>query len=119
MPICPHCQHEIATEAVICPYCRKELRAYGHRGIPLYYAEPTKFLCDRCLYEQDDTCTFPQRPYAKTCTLYQEQSVEIAPTPPKQRFSLLTLRYWWERHRGLLLLFSLILISLIFALLST
>lgn len=115
MPTCPHCQQKITSETVTCPHCRQDLKAYGHPGIPLYYAKAQEYLCDRCVYHHDDTCTFPQRPYAKTCTLFLDQSQQLPTTPKKPTFSLRTVQYWCDRHRGFLLLFSLLLISLVLA----
>ncbi|HAC65811.1 MAG TPA: zinc ribbon domain-containing protein, partial [Cyanothece sp. UBA12306] len=62
MSICPHCSQRIDSQAIYCTYCHKPLKAYGHPGIPLYQASDAEFLCDRCLYHEDDTCTYPQRP---------------------------------------------------------
>ena len=69
---CPNCHQAIEREAIACPYCGTELKAFGHHGIPLYRASTGEFLCTTCTYHQDDSCTFPQRPYAKTCTLYHD-----------------------------------------------
>jgi len=58
---------------MVCPHCRATLKAFGHPGIPLYQAEGAVSLCDRCSYHADDSCTFPQRPHAKTCTLFRDR----------------------------------------------
>lgn len=71
---CPNCNQPLESGAIACPYCRTELKAYGHPGIPLYRADAAEFLCTTCIYHQDDSCTFPQRPYAKTCTLYHDRA---------------------------------------------
>ena len=71
---CPNCHQSLESGAIACPYCRTELKAYGHPGIPLHRAGAAEFLCTTCTYHQDDSCTFPQRPYAKTCTLYHDRA---------------------------------------------
>lgn len=50
------------------------LKAYGHPGIPLHRASGDVPLCESCTYHADDTCTFPQRPHARECTLYTDIS---------------------------------------------
>ncbi|TVQ46755.1 MAG: zinc ribbon domain-containing protein [Gloeocapsa sp. DLM2.Bin57] len=112
MLTCPHCTQKISAEMVTCPSCRKPLKAFGHPGIPLHYADSTEYLCDRCLYHQDDTCTFPQRPYAQTCTLYQDASEEFKPDSVAKK----PLKYWLNKYKGLLLLSILLLLSLILTL---
>lgn len=119
MPFCPNCHQSIDSQAVKCPHCRTELKAYGHPGMPLYQAGQEGFLCDNCVYHVDDSCDFPQRPYAKTCTLYQsperprvESSVRpLYPTDPLKK-----IKVWCFRHRGILLIIGLIIVSLIIAL---
>lgn len=120
MSSCPHCHNSIDSQAIRCPYCHKSLKAYGHPGIPLYQATQDEFLCDRCLYHEDDSCNYPQRPYAKTCTLYHDKSQpliietipSLAPAHPLKAIQL-----WCLRHRGLLLIIGLILMSFLIALL--
>lgn len=120
MPICPHCSKKLPTETLKCPRCKKPLTAYGHPGIPLHYAEDQEYLCDRCLYHQDDTCTFPQRPYAKTCTLYQDEEVSIDTeiSSASSRRSLSNWRNYYYRHRVLIWVVFLIAVSVILALLQ-
>lgn len=72
MPSCPRCRQSVDSQAITCPYCRTPLKAHGHPGIPLYRAEGEAYLCDSCAYHQDDSCNYPQRPYAQECTLYQD-----------------------------------------------
>ncbi|NJM96808.1 MAG: zinc ribbon domain-containing protein [Phormidesmis sp. RL_2_1] len=71
MPACPRCSRAIATDTITCPHCQLSLTAHGHPGMPLYRATDEVPLCATCAYDADDTCNFPQRPQAKTCTLYQ------------------------------------------------
>ncbi|MGB5593537.1 MAG: zinc ribbon domain-containing protein [Crocosphaera sp.] len=119
MSTCPQCQQPVDSQAIDCPYCKTTLKAYGHPGITLYQATETEFLCDRCLYHEDDTCTYDKRPYAKTCTLYHDQSqplvreetIDLTPSNP-----LTLIKRWCYRHRGILLILGLIAISLAIAL---
>jgi hypothetical protein len=72
MPNCPRCDYLLQETAISCPQCGSALTAYGHPGILLHQAQEDAFLCPTCVYERDDTCTFPQRSHAKTCTLYRD-----------------------------------------------
>jgi len=74
MITCPYCQQAVDDQAITCPHCRCQLKAHGHPGIPLHRAVGEDFLCPTCLYDADDTCTFPQRPRARTCTMYRNQA---------------------------------------------
>jgi len=73
MSDCPTCHQPVPPQAIACPHCQAPLKAFGHPGIPLYRTETEDYLCQSCAYEADDTCTFPQRPYARACTLYVSQ----------------------------------------------
>lgn len=77
---CPRCKKTVNSQAVTCPFCRTQLKAYGHPGIPLHRAAEDEYLCDSCTYNADDTCNYPKRPYATECTLYQnleERNLEL------------------------------------------
>lgn len=119
MPLCPKCHQPINSQAVTCPHCQAELKAFGHPGMPLYQANKGDYLCNDCIYHADDSCDFPQRPYAQTCTLYHSPEMAVSdkitqplyPSAPLQK-----IKVWSSRHRGLLLLIALILISLAIAL---
>ncbi|MDF5708961.1 MAG: zinc ribbon domain-containing protein [Nostoc sp. S4] len=117
---CPRCHQLIDSQALSCPYCRTTLKAYGHPGIPLHRATGDEYLCDTCTYHADDTCNFPQRPYAKDCTLYQS----IAQTKldlEQQRYSksfMVTMKTWLKRNQALLLLLGLLLVCLFFSLVT-
>lgn len=118
MTTCPQCQQLINSQAIDCPYCQTTLKAFGHPGMPLSQATQTEFLCDRCLYHEDDSCTYDKRPFAKTCMLYQDKTqpilnediIKLTPTNP-----LTNLKRWSYRHRRLLLIVGLIGISLAIA----
>ncbi|MDY7012441.1 MAG: zinc ribbon domain-containing protein [Cyanobacteriota bacterium] len=119
MPNCPQCNQLVGAEAIRCPHCKTLLKAFGHPGIPLHQATAQTYLCDNCLYHEDDTCTFPQRPYAKTCTLYcdRAQPPENQLEPPVYRLRGLTgFKAWCFRYRGILVLLVLIGASLWLAL---
>ncbi len=107
---CPQCHQKVDSRAVSCPYCRATLKAYGHPGIPLHRATGEESLCTTCTYHQDDTCNFPQRPYAKECTLYQDFNTRLdvknTPTPQKQ------IQFWVKQNLLLVIIIALILISL-------
>lgn len=115
---CPRCHKLVDNQAINCPYCRITLKAYGHPGITLHRATGDESLCDSCIYHADDTCNFPQRPYAKDCTLYQnlaERELELE----QQRFSSSfgeTLKRWVRRNQALLLLVGLLFICFLIAL---
>ncbi|NJL82532.1 MAG: hypothetical protein HC890_05460 [Chloroflexaceae bacterium] len=115
MTVCPRCHQTVAAEAVTCPHCRVTLKAFGHPGIPLYRSEGEEYLCDRCTYHFDDSCTFPQRPYAKSCTLFQDYQ-QVRAEPEYQLPPGAMIKGWLRRNRGLLLLLGLIALSLILAL---
>lgn len=115
---CPRCHQPVNPQAVTCPHCRTELKAYGHPGIPLHRASGEGYLCDSCTYHADDTCNFPQRPYAKECILYQnleESKLQIQ----QQGYTIslgATIRGWVRRHRALLLLLGLLFICFLIVL---
>ncbi|WP_017303858.1 hypothetical protein [Spirulina subsalsa] len=117
MPSCPRCEKVIPPLAVQCPYCQMVLKGHGHPGIPLHQATGEAFLCETCLYHADDSCNYPQRPYARTCTLYCNSTSPTEDPPyrlsPQQRF-----RFWCQRNGALLLLLGLLFMSLVIALLN-
>lgn len=86
------------------------LKAHGHPGIPLYRATADAALCESCTYHHDDTCTFPQRPHAETCTLYRD----INATHTSEVVTLSAghkLQLWLRRRTGLLALIALLGLS--------
>ena len=113
MPTCPRCQQPVSATAIECPNCRLMLKAHGHPGMVLHRAEGETSLCDTCTYHFDDTCTFPKRPHAETCTLYQDRRIEVSSSQtPAYRIP------WWRRYGGWLALVALLLVSLLIALLQ-
>lgn len=117
MPNCPHCHQSIDAQAVKCPYCRTPLKAYGHPGIPLHRASDKEYLCQTCTYHADDTCTFPQRPYARECTLYQDMSQSQLDVDQRRDSSFISnVRTWVKRHQVLLILLGLLLVSFLLSL---
>jgi hypothetical protein len=115
---CPRCHQAVDNQAITCPYCRTTLKAYGHPGIPLHRATGDEYLCDSCTYHADDTCNFPQRPYAKDCTLYQ--NIEESKLQSQQQLTPrsfgVTVKSWLKRNQALLLLLGLVFICLLIAL---
>jgi hypothetical protein len=89
------------------------LKAHGHPGIPLHHAIGEEYLCDTCLYDADNSCTYPKRPYAKDCTLYSDRTKPVETKPIYSRG--LQIRSWLRYHSGWLLLLGLLIISLIWA----
>lgn len=118
MSTCPHCHQHIDAQAVSCPYCKATLKAFGHPGIPLHQAEKDTFLCDSCTYHEDDTCTYPQRPYAKTCTLYQNrfERTKQEIVSPRYQPGGTGIKAMLQKNQGVLLLLSLLAIALFLAL---
>ena len=119
MTTCPQCDRNIRPEAIECPYCKNPLKAFGHQGIPIYQATDGSFLCDRCFYHQDDSCNYPQRPYAKSCTLFHDKEKPLV-EEPKQVYSspkdpIYAIKFWINQHRGLSILLILVAISVLLA----
>ncbi|NJR64353.1 MAG: zinc ribbon domain-containing protein [Leptolyngbyaceae cyanobacterium CRU_2_3] len=117
MPTCPRCRQPVDAQAITCPYCRTALKAYGHPGMPLYQAKGEEFLCETCIYHEDNTCNYPQRPYAKECILYQnrlQQNLKVSYKPGSSSLS-----GWLRRNSTWLVLVGLVVISLVIALRST
>ena len=114
MPICPRCEHQVKPTDLVCGRCGLQLKAHGHPSIELHQTGSGETLCQTCAYDADDTCTFPQRPYAKTCTLYQSIAAEAErekgdlrspPSPP-------SLKLFWHRYKVWLILLAIFGISL-------
>ncbi|MDJ0736526.1 MAG: zinc ribbon domain-containing protein [Nostocaceae cyanobacterium] len=117
---CPRCHQPVNPQAVTCPHCRTQLKAYGHPGIPLHRATGEEYLCDSCIYHADDTCNFPQRPYAKECTLYQNieaHELELQQQRDNNSFGV-TFNNWVKRNQSLFLLLGLLVVCLLIALFS-
>lgn len=114
---CPRCQTAIAPTALQCPSCGLPLKAHGHPGIPLHHSEGSQSLCVTCRYDADNSCSFPQRPHAQTCTLYRSQqpdpTMELPSLSPGQHINL-----WLRRHRGLIALAGLLVVSLAWVLIQ-
>jgi Double zinc ribbon len=114
MPDCPRCHHPVDPQAIACPQCRTTLKAFGHPGIPLYRAIDQDYLCPTCTYHADDTCNFPQRPYARECTLYQNQH-----QPPLTRYTpnlSSSIQGWLNRNAVWIVLLGIALISILLVL---
>ncbi|AFZ56680.1 zinc ribbon domain-containing protein [Anabaena cylindrica FACHB-243] len=115
---CSRCHQTIDSQAISCPYCRITLKAYGHPGVPLHQANGDYYLCESCVYHQDDSCNFIQRPYAKSCTLYQnleESKLELLLQQSKNS-GIVVVKNWLQRHQALLLLIFIFLVCLLIAL---
>ncbi|BAY48167.1 hypothetical protein SAMD00079811_57870 [Scytonema sp. HK-05] len=118
---CPRCHQPVNSQAVTCPHCGNQLKAYGHPGIPLHRATGKEYLCDSCTYHADDTCNFPQRPFAKECILYEnieESKQELQQQRYANSFGA-TVRSWMRRNQALVLLLVLLFVCLMIALSTT
>ncbi len=122
MPQCPQCQQPVDSQAVICPHCRTPLKAYGHPGITLHRSPSGTYLCDTCTYHADDSCNYPQRPYAQECTLYDDLEArqrEVELWEQLQQKQQLDWRSWYRRHPGLVGVILLFVGSIVITLLAT
>lgn len=121
MTSCPKCHKSVATQALNCPYCDNPLKAFGHPGMPLYQSEEGTSLCDRCTYHLDDSCNFPKRPQAKTCTLFHDADTPLVETidPPPSQLGWRGMKNWLYRYRGVIAIACLILVSIILAVSSS
>jgi len=116
MPLCPRCENQVKPTDLVCNRCRLQLKAHGHPSIELHQTKSGDVLCKTCAYDADDTCTFPQRPYATTCTLYQsieaeaerEQEALRSPQSPPPSLSLI-----WQRYRVWIILLAIFGLSLL------
>jgi hypothetical protein len=113
---CPNCHQKVTSQAISCPYCRTQLKAYGHPGIPLHRAKGDSYLCESCTYHADNSCNFPQRPYAKDCTLYE--NIEQRQLEKQQQVTSFgeTVQSWIKRYQVWLLLLGLLIICLLITL---
>ncbi|MTJ06360.1 zinc ribbon domain-containing protein [Anabaena sp. UHCC 0253] len=118
---CPRCRQLIDSQVITCPKCQLLLKAYGHPGIPLHRAQGNDNLCDSCNYHFDNTCNFPQRPYAKDCTLYQnieESKLELQTQSFNQSLNT-KVNNWIKRNQTLLLILALLLVCLLITLFNS
>ncbi len=111
---CPRCRQPIDSRVITCPHCGCILKAHGHPGIPLHRVDGDDYLCQSCIYDADDSCTFPQRPFAKECTLYRQHTLGTNRGESKLSKSSF-IRHWLERHLVWVVLLALIVISLLLA----
>jgi hypothetical protein len=117
MSSCPRCQKPIDAQAISCPHCNLALKAFGHPGIPLHQSGDGRSLCDRCTYHLDDTCNFPQRPQAISCTIFHDADTPLVPAQdiPHHQLGWRELKNWLYRYRGLITIALMILVSVVIA----
>lgn len=115
MANCPRCQQRFKGAVTTCPRCGVEVTAYGHPGIPLHRARAEAYLCETCVYELDDSCSFPQRPEATSCTLYRDSRKPVTPRKPKQRHRGLGLSFEGRSQLWLLAIVCIIGIAVLLA----
>ena len=121
MPNCPRCHQSVSSQVLTCPHCGTILKAYGHPGITLHQAVEETPLCESCSYHADDTCTFPQRPYAQECTLYNDVNqpeVNIKQIYVPRRSLVEKIRLWCQRNPLWLSLMLLLTISFLITLVA-
>ncbi|MEL7359790.1 MAG: zinc ribbon domain-containing protein [Cyanobacteria bacterium J06560_6] len=109
MPACPQCDRTITTDAIRCPHCNLLLKAHGHPGMPLHRAAADTYLCATCTYDADNSCNFPQRPTAITCTLYQDINATSEPVHKP----IYKLPWWRKMNSTWLVIAALLAISLL------
>ncbi|HEY9637393.1 MAG TPA: hypothetical protein V6D14_28595 [Coleofasciculaceae cyanobacterium] len=121
MPNCPRCHQFINAKAIACPYCKIPVKAYGHPGITLHRAQEDTPLCESCTYHADDTCTFPQRPKAMECTLYNisKPQLETNQIYAPRRSLLQSVRFWCQRNPALVGLLGLVVVSVLLTVYKT
>lgn len=115
MPFCDRCKNPVKPVDLVCAHCGLQLKAHGHPGIELHQTLDEGVLCESCLYHQDDSCTFPQRPLAKSCTLYQSlkdhreeaESSQLATSPT------FALKVFWQRYKVWVILGAIFGLSLL------
>lgn len=115
MPICPRCENQVKPTDLACSRCGLQLKAHGHPSIELHQSGAGEVLCKTCAYDADDSCTFPQRPDAKTCTLYQSITAEAEREKGELQSPSATpsLRIFWQRYKVWLILLAIFGISLL------
>ncbi|MDB9528412.1 zinc ribbon domain-containing protein [Oscillatoria sp. CS-180] len=120
MPVCPRCQHQVKATDLVCGYCGLQLKAHGHPSIELHRTTGGDVLCKTCAYDADDTCTFPQRPYATTCTLYQSITAEAerAQGEVRSRSQAASFRSVWQRYKLGIILLAIFGVSVLLTLLT-
>lgn len=116
MPSCPKCQQKIAPRDLSCPHCRAPLKAHGHPGMTIHYAQGDPSLCLTCALDADNSCTLAKRPEARDCTLYLDQAAlaaEMNAQPYRPRGALL------RRYQAWIVLGGIVAIAFIVTLLRS
>ena len=117
MPNCPRCKKPVEDRAINCPHCNNPLKAFGHPGMPLYQSEDSSSLCDRCTYDLDDSCNFPKRPHAQSCTLFHDASEPLVPkvSIPNSKTGWRGIKNSLYRYRGIIAIALLVVVSVVLA----
>ncbi len=86
--------------------------------MPLYRTTDGTVLCDRCVYDEDNTCNFPQRPHAQSCTMFRDRTLSLREIEVKvnRRGGLGGIQNWIQRYRGAIALTIIIAVALLLAL---
>jgi len=117
MTHCPRCGEVTTHETILCPKCRTPLKAFGHPGMPLHQAMGRDYLCNSCTYHADNSCTYPQRPFARECILYHNIEAQVVTQPPKLGVAR-SRQQWLRDNSHWLALAFIILLSLCLALMA-
>jgi hypothetical protein len=115
MSTCSRCHQPHPAQAIQCPNCGLALKAFGHQGIQLHRAKAGQFLCATCVYDHDDSCTYPQRPYAQECTLYRDLTKPVRVSAAKSPVAPGAMRGmvdWCRRHGASLTLVGILLLAI-------
>ncbi len=86
----------------------------------LHRAKGDEYLCNTCTYHIDDSCTYPKRPYAKDCTLYQNfEESQAQKYQQHQKSDLNNSLQNWIRHNQTLVLFAALFLVCVLITIST
>lgn len=115
---CPRCKQPVDSQALNCPNCHNTLKAFGHPGIPLYQSEDRSYLCDRCIYDRDDSCNYDKRPYAQSCTLFHDFTLPLIPEVATGHpiVGWHGIKNFLDRYRGIMAIALLVIASVVLAL---
>ena len=74
-----------------------------------------RVLCNTCFYDADNSCIFPKRPHATSCTLYQNAEQKTEGPTGIERKPLYPVPWWQKINQLWLALGILIAVSMLIA----